>query len=78
MYIWGYRNDGVEDQYSILIRFDNQESTDSFYRHFNKKHFSSLEVCSSCSVFYSFSSGMACKLPLKKKSMGEVIFDSFN
>eukprot|EP00268_Persea_americana_P038037 TRINITY_DN3769_c1_g1_i1.p1 TRINITY_DN3769_c1_g1~~TRINITY_DN3769_c1_g1_i1.p1 ORF type:complete len:514 (-),score=103.97 TRINITY_DN3769_c1_g1_i1:629-2116(-) len=46
------RNDGVEDQYSILIRFDNQESTDSFYRHFNKKHFSSLEV-DACRVLYT-------------------------
>lgn len=58
MFNWEFRNDGMEDHYSILIRFDCQESTDSFYRHFNMKHFSSLEVCSSCSVFCSFSFGV--------------------
>ncbi|XP_073002265.1 BRAP2 RING ZnF UBP domain-containing protein 2 [Typha latifolia] len=41
------RNDGVEDQYSVIISFDDQSSTDSFYKHFNGKQFSSLEgdVC---------------------------------
>ncbi|KAF8393105.1 hypothetical protein HHK36_021346 [Tetracentron sinense] len=38
------RNDGMEDRYSILIRFDNQNSTDNFYKHLNGKRFSSLEV----------------------------------
>ncbi|XP_077216737.1 zinc finger (C3HC4-type RING finger) family protein [Tasmannia lanceolata] len=38
------RNDGVDDRYSILIRFDSQNSTDNFYTHFNGKRFSSLEV----------------------------------
>ncbi|XP_019458399.1 PREDICTED: BRCA1-associated protein-like isoform X2 [Lupinus angustifolius] len=38
------RMDGVEDQYSVLIRFDDQDSTDSFYKHYNGRHFSSLEV----------------------------------
>ena len=38
------RNDGMEDKYSVLIRFDGQDSTDSFYKHFNGRHFSSLEV----------------------------------
>ncbi|MCL7022285.1 hypothetical protein MKW94_002050 [Papaver nudicaule] len=38
------RNDGVEDQYSVLIRFDGQESADNFYKHFNGKRFSSMEV----------------------------------
>ncbi|KAL8099089.1 hypothetical protein AgCh_031680 [Apium graveolens] len=37
------RTDGMEDKYSVLIRFDGQDSTDSFYKHFNGKHFSSLE-----------------------------------
>ncbi|KAL6629059.1 hypothetical protein ACP70R_028824 [Stipagrostis hirtigluma subsp. patula] len=37
------RIDGVEDQYSVLIKFDTQISTDSFYKHFNGKQFSSLE-----------------------------------
>ncbi|XP_048234176.1 BRAP2 RING ZnF UBP domain-containing protein 2 isoform X2 [Ricinus communis] len=41
------RNDGMEDRYSILIRFDSQESTDKFYQHFNGRQFNSLEedVC---------------------------------
>ncbi|XP_038993341.1 BRAP2 RING ZnF UBP domain-containing protein 2-like isoform X2 [Hibiscus syriacus] len=41
------RNDGMEDRYSVLIRFDSQESTDKFYQHFNDRQFSSLEeeVC---------------------------------
>lgn len=40
-----FRNDGMEDSYSILIRFDSQDSTDNFYKHFNGSRFSSLEVC---------------------------------
>jgi hypothetical protein len=39
------RNDGMEDRYSILISFDAQDSTDNFYKHFNGRRFSSLEVC---------------------------------
>lgn len=38
------RNDGVENRYSILISFDSQESTDTFYQHFRGKQFNSLEV----------------------------------
>ncbi|KAJ1379014.1 Potassium transporter [Sesbania bispinosa] len=38
------RMDGMEDQYSVLILFDEQESTDSFYKHYNGHRFSSLEV----------------------------------
>ncbi|GLU22009.1 hypothetical protein SLE2022_381120 [Rubroshorea leprosula] len=37
------RNDGMEDRYSILIRFDNQDSADKFYQHFNGRQFNSLE-----------------------------------
>uniref|UniRef100_A0ACD5Z9B8 Uncharacterized protein n=1 Tax=Avena sativa TaxID=4498 RepID=A0ACD5Z9B8_AVESA len=37
------RIDGAEDQYSVLIKFDTLRSTDSFYKHFNGKRFSSLE-----------------------------------
>ncbi|XP_019170024.1 PREDICTED: BRCA1-associated protein [Ipomoea nil] len=37
------RNEGMEDQYSILIRFDEQKSADSFYKHFSGRRFSSLE-----------------------------------
>ena len=35
----------MEDKYSVLIRFGDQSSTDTFYKHFNGRHFSSLEVC---------------------------------
>ncbi|WVZ01246.1 hypothetical protein V8G54_027315 [Vigna mungo] len=38
------RMDGMEDQYSVLIRFDHQESTDSFFKHYHGRRFSSLEV----------------------------------
>ncbi|XP_027098343.1 BRAP2 RING ZnF UBP domain-containing protein 2-like isoform X1 [Coffea arabica] len=38
------RNDGMEDNYSVLIRFDDQSSADNFYKHFNGRCFSSLEV----------------------------------
>ncbi|XP_078161898.1 BRAP2 RING ZnF UBP domain-containing protein 2-like [Carex rostrata] len=37
------RIDGVDDQYSVIIRFDEQSSTDDFYKRFNRKRFSSLE-----------------------------------
>ncbi|MBA0658523.1 hypothetical protein Goklo_010725, partial [Gossypium klotzschianum] len=37
------RNDGMEDRYSVLIRFDSQDSTDKFYQHFNNRQFNSLE-----------------------------------
>ncbi|RWW81507.1 hypothetical protein BHE74_00010078 [Ensete ventricosum] len=40
------RTNGVEDQYSVIIRFDDQTSADGFYQHFNGRRFSSLEVCS--------------------------------
>ncbi|XP_010244864.1 PREDICTED: BRCA1-associated protein isoform X2 [Nelumbo nucifera] len=38
------RNDGMDDRYSILIRFDDQSSTDNFYKHFSGRRFSSLET----------------------------------
>ncbi len=46
MLIGGYvcRIDGVEDQYGVLIKFDTQSFTDSFYMSFNGNRFSSLEV----------------------------------
>ncbi|KAF7148878.1 hypothetical protein RHSIM_Rhsim03G0186500 [Rhododendron simsii] len=47
------RNDGVEDKYSVLIRFDDQSSTDAFYKHFNGRHFSSLKV-EACQVLFTF------------------------
>ncbi|EFH55175.1 hypothetical protein ARALYDRAFT_901299 [Arabidopsis lyrata subsp. lyrata] len=37
------RNDDIENRYSILIRFDSQESTDTFFHHFRGKQFNSLE-----------------------------------
>ncbi|KAL6952141.1 BRAP2 RING ZnF UBP domain-containing protein 2 [Sarracenia purpurea var. burkii] len=46
------RNDGVEDKYSVLIRFDDQSSTDAFYKHFNGRRFSSLEV-EACHVLFT-------------------------
>ncbi|XP_011082084.1 BRCA1-associated protein [Sesamum indicum] len=46
------RTEGMEDRYSILIRFDNQTSADSFYKHFNGKRFSSLEE-ESCRMFFT-------------------------
>ncbi|KAK8938982.1 hypothetical protein KSP39_PZI011230 [Platanthera zijinensis] len=45
------RNEGMEDQYSVLIRFNDQSSTDSFFMHFKGKKFSSLEV-DACRVLY--------------------------
>lgn len=49
-----FRNDGMEDRYSILIRFDSQGSTDYFYRHFNGRRFSSLEVLFAFNKFLIF------------------------
>ncbi|PIN18675.1 Cytoplasmic Zn-finger protein BRAP2 (BRCA1 associated protein) [Handroanthus impetiginosus] len=46
------RTEGLEDHYSILIRLDDQNSADSFYKHFNGKRFSSLEE-ESCHVFFT-------------------------
>ncbi|XP_028067684.1 BRCA1-associated protein-like isoform X5 [Camellia sinensis] len=48
----GFRNDGVEDRYSVLIRFDDQSSTDAFYKHFNGRRYSSLEV-EACRVLFT-------------------------
>ncbi|XP_047330716.1 BRAP2 RING ZnF UBP domain-containing protein 2 [Impatiens glandulifera] len=46
------RNDGVDDQYSVLIKFDDQSSTDAFYQHFNGRLYSSLEV-EACRVLFT-------------------------
>lgn len=46
------RNDGMENRYSILVRFDDQSSTDSFHKHFNGRRFSSLET-ESCRVLFT-------------------------
>ncbi|XP_075505164.1 BRAP2 RING ZnF UBP domain-containing protein 2-like isoform X2 [Primulina tabacum] len=46
------RTEGSEDRYSILIRLDDQNSADSFYKHFNHKCFSSLEE-ETCHVFFT-------------------------
>lgn len=47
------RNDGMENRYSILVRFDDQSSTDAFHKHFNGRRFSSLET-ESCRVLFTF------------------------
>ncbi|BBG99163.1 zinc finger C3HC4-type RING finger family protein [Prunus dulcis] len=47
-----FPNDGMEDRYSILIRFDSQDSTDDFYKHFNGSRFSSLEV-EACRILFT-------------------------
>lgn len=39
-----YRNDALEDRYSVLIKFVNQLKADGFYCDFNGKRFSSTEV----------------------------------
>ncbi|KAK6153763.1 hypothetical protein DH2020_013402 [Rehmannia glutinosa] len=46
------RTEGLEDRYSILIRLDDQNSADSFYKHFNGKRFSSLEE-ETCRMFFT-------------------------
>ncbi|GFZ11863.1 isopropylmalate dehydrogenase 2 [Actinidia rufa] len=46
------RNDGMEDKYSVLIRFGDQRSTYTFYKHFNGRRFSSLEV-EACHVLFT-------------------------
>ncbi|KAL8502014.1 hypothetical protein ACS0TY_021224 [Phlomoides rotata] len=44
--------EGLNDSYSVLIRLDNQESADSFYKHHNGKLFSSLEE-EACLMFFT-------------------------
>lgn len=44
----------MEDRYSILIRFDDLMSADTFYKHFNGRRFSSLEVCFTLCGLLSF------------------------
>jgi BRCA1-associated protein len=39
-----FRNDGMEDRYSVLIKLDNQVTADRFYNSFNEKRFSPSEV----------------------------------
>lgn len=51
------RNDEMEDRYIVLVKFDSQESTDGFYKHFNGQTFSSLEV-----VFSTFFAPSICKV----------------
>ncbi|KAM0018637.1 putative transcription factor C2H2 family [Helianthus debilis subsp. tardiflorus] len=46
------RNDGMENRYSILVTFDDQNSTDAFHKHFNGRRFSSLET-ESCRVLFT-------------------------
>ncbi|CAN6449779.1 unnamed protein product [Victoria cruziana] len=46
------RDDGMEDRYSILITFDDQNNTDNFYRRFNGKKFPSAEA-EVCHILFS-------------------------
>ncbi|KAL7152570.1 hypothetical protein ABFS83_04G106500 [Erythranthe nasuta] len=46
------RTDGMEDRYIVLIRLDDQNSADSFYKHFCGKRFSSLEE-ETCRMFFT-------------------------
>lgn len=39
-----YRNDAMEDRYSVLIRLGNQLDADAFYCSFNGKKFRPSEV----------------------------------
>lgn len=39
-----YRNDAVEERYMVFLKMDSQANADDFYRYFNGKEFSSLEV----------------------------------
>ncbi|XP_043817934.1 BRAP2 RING ZnF UBP domain-containing protein 2-like isoform X2 [Manihot esculenta] len=41
----------MEDQYSILISFDSQDSTDSFHQHLNGRQVNSLEEDNCCVLF---------------------------
>ncbi|PWA76010.1 zinc finger (C3HC4-type RING finger) family protein [Artemisia annua] len=45
------RSDGMENRYSILVTFDDQNSTDGFHKHFNGRRFSSLEAESCRALF---------------------------
>ncbi|QHO50262.1 BRCA1-associated protein [Arachis hypogaea] len=45
------RMGGTEDQYSILICFNDQGSTDSLFKHYNGRRFSSMEVEVCCVLF---------------------------
>ncbi|KAF3794334.1 BRCA1-associated protein, partial [Nymphaea thermarum] len=46
------RDDGMEDRYSILVTFDDQNNTDNFYRRFNGKKFPSAEA-EVCHILFS-------------------------
>ncbi|XP_031284958.1 BRAP2 RING ZnF UBP domain-containing protein 2-like [Pistacia vera] len=46
------RINGMKHQYSILLRFDSQGSTDKFYQHFNGRKFNSLEE-GACRVHFT-------------------------
>lgn len=43
-----YRNDAVEDLYSVVVRFDEQESADRFYCDLNGWRLSDTEVKCRC------------------------------
>ncbi|GJW53972.1 zinc finger (C3HC4-type RING finger) family protein, partial [Tanacetum coccineum] len=39
-----FRGDGMKNRYSILVKFEDQKSTDVFHKHFNGRRFSYLET----------------------------------
>ncbi|KAL6537638.1 BRAP2 RING ZnF UBP domain-containing protein 2 [Orobanche minor] len=63
------RTEGLEDRYSILIRLDDQNSADSFYKHFNGKHFSSLEE-ETCHMFFTVDIQYTGSIELSQSSPG--------
>ncbi|KAG8364146.1 hypothetical protein BUALT_Bualt19G0096500 [Buddleja alternifolia] len=46
------RNDGMEDRYSVLIRFEDQMAADGFYCSYNGKRFKPSEV-EVCHIYFS-------------------------
>lgn len=53
----------MDDRYSVLIKFDNQDSADSFYEYFNGRRFNSLEVCFTPNVLLLFTLERLCWRP---------------
>ncbi|KAL6528132.1 hypothetical protein OROHE_015082 [Orobanche hederae] len=62
-------NANSQDRYSILIRLDDQYSVDSFYKHFNGKHFSSPEE-ETCHMFFTVDIQYTGSIELSQSSPG--------
>ncbi|KAL6572333.1 hypothetical protein OROMI_013291 [Orobanche minor] len=63
------RTEGLEDRYSILIRLDDQNSADLFYKHFNGRYFSSLEE-ETCHMFFTIDIQYTGSVELSQSSPG--------